>query len=102
MLSPDREVLELTSKVRLGVSSDRAEDSASLASAEMEFEMEPLPCAPHVMIKHKEILEVVSHAVARLQLDWPQEQETPKRSNLDDRFLSVGQGERPQCRSLSP
>lgn len=45
MLPPDREVLELTSKVCLGVSSDRAEDSASLSSAEMEFESVTSVCS---------------------------------------------------------
>lgn len=49
---------------------------------------------------HEELLEVVTHAMARLQLDWPQEQETPKRSKLEDRFLSGGQVEGPERRSL--
>ncbi|KAI2653826.1 Gag-Pol polyprotein [Labeo rohita] len=48
----------------------------------------------------EELLEVVSHSVARLKLDWPQEQENPRHSKLDDRFLLGGQGERPQRRSL--
>ncbi|MCJ8744065.1 hypothetical protein PDJAM_G00102090, partial [Pangasius djambal] len=48
----------------------------------------------------EELLEVVTNAVARLKLDWPQEQENPRHSKLDDRFLSGGQGERSQHRSL--
>lgn len=44
----------------------------------------------------KELLEVVTCAVARLQLDWPQEQETPKPSKLEDGFMSCGQGEGPE------
>ncbi|KAI2642464.1 Lamina-associated polypeptide 2, isoform alpha [Labeo rohita] len=43
----------------------------------------------------EELLEVVSHKVARLKLDWPQEQENPRHSKLDDRFLSDGQGRDP-------
>ncbi len=43
---------------------------------------------------------MVTRAVDRLKLDWPQEQETLKCSKLDDRFLSGGWGERPQRRSL--
>ncbi|RXN09913.1 hypothetical protein ROHU_031006 [Labeo rohita] len=39
---------------------------------------------------YEELLEVVTRAVDRLKLDWPQEQETLKRSKLDDRFLSGG------------
>ncbi len=46
------------------------------------------------------VLEVVTRAVDRLHLDWPQEQETSKCSKLDDRYLSGGQGEGPQRRSL--
>ncbi len=45
---------------------------------------------------YEELLEVVTRAVDRLHLDWPQEQETSKRSKLDDRYLSGGQGEGPQ------
>ncbi len=45
---------------------------------------------------YEELLEVVTRAVDRLHLDWPQEQETFKRSKLDDRYLSGGQGEGPQ------
>lgn len=69
MLSPDREILELASKVRLVISSDRAEDSTSLASAEMEFESATSVCSSHDDKTHEEILEVVSHAVARIQLE---------------------------------
>ncbi len=43
---------------------------------------------------------MVTRAVDLLKLDWPHEQENPKRSKLDDRFLSRGQGEGPQRRSL--
>lgn len=47
------------------------------------------------------LIEVVNRAVARLQLDWPQEQETHKRSKLEDRFLSSGQEDGPERRSLT-
>lgn len=43
---------------------------------------------------------MVTCAVDRLHLDWPQEQETPKLSKLDDRYLSGGRGEGPQRQSL--
>ncbi len=49
---------------------------------------------------YEELLEVVTRAVDRLHLDWPQEQEISKCSKLDDRYLSGGQGEGPQRRSL--
>lgn len=49
---------------------------------------------------YKELLEVETHVVARLQLDWPQEQENPRLSKLDDRFRLGGQGEGLQRRSL--
>lgn len=46
------------------------------------------------------LLEVVTRSVKRLHLDWPQEQEIPKRSKLDDMYLMGGRGEGPQRRSL--
>lgn len=50
----------------------------------------------HCSSNDKVLLEVVTCAVARLQLDWPRQQETPKRSKWMDRFLSSGQEKEPQ------
>ncbi len=61
----------------------------------------PPQCAPLVM---KKLMRSYSRWLLeqfdRFHLDWPQEQETSKRSKLDDRYLSGGQGEGPQRRSL--
>ncbi len=97
-LSPDHEVVASTSEARLGTSSDQAKDTSSHASAEMKSAIsERSSCDYRV---YEELLKVVTRAVDRLKLDWPQEQENPKRSKLDDRFLSRGWGEGPQRRSL--
>ncbi|CAM4535133.1 unnamed protein product [Leuciscus chuanchicus] len=47
---------------------------------------------------YDELLKVVTRTGDSLQLDWPQEQEIPRRSKLDDSFLSGGQGEAPERR----
>lgn len=57
----------------------------------------PPPSTPPTMIKY---MRSYSCAVPRLQLDWPQEQETPKCSKLEDTFLSGGQVEGPERWSL--
>lgn len=49
---------------------------------------------------YEELLEVVTWAVARLKLDWPQEQETSKPPKLGDSFLSGDKKEGPQRLSL--
>ncbi len=89
-LSPDREALASVSQARLGASSERTEENSSLASGEMESATSER--SSHDERACEELLEVVTRAVQRLHLDWPQEQETPKRSKLDDRFLSGGRG----------
>ncbi len=97
MLLPDHEVLATASEVCPATFLDQAEDVAALASVEMEIESATSERSSHdykTYLKH--IIEVVTRAVARLKLDWPQEQETPKQSKIDDRFLSRGQGEGPQ------
>ncbi len=81
-LSPDHEAIASVSQAHFGVSSEQADESSR---DEKDYEG---------------LLEVVTRAVDRLHLDWPQEQETSKRSKLDDRYLSGGQGEGPQRRSL--
>ncbi len=97
-LSPDHEVLASASEACFGASSERAEDTSSHASVEMESATSERSSRDDRA--YEELLEVVTRAVARLNLDWPQEHETPKRSKLDDRFLSGGRGEGPQRRSL--
>ncbi len=97
-LSPDHEVLASASEACFGASSERAEDTSSHASAEMESATSERSSRDDRA--YEELLEVVTQAVDRLKLDWPQEHETPKRSKLDDRFLSGGRGEGPQRWSL--
>ncbi len=97
-LSPDHEVLASASEACFGASSEWAEDTSSHASAEMESATSERSSRDDRA--YEELLEVVTRAVARLKLDWLQEHETPKRSKLDDRFLSGGRGEGTQRRSL--
>jgi hypothetical protein len=97
-LSPEHEALASTSEARFGASSERAEETSSHASAEVESAASERSSRDDRA--YEELLEVVTRAVERLNLDWPQEHETPKRSKLDDRFLSGGQGEGLQRRSL--
>ncbi len=104
-LSPDHEALASISQARFGVSSERADETslfwgslASLASGEVESATSVRSSRDEKA--YEELLEVVTRAVDRLHLDWPQEQETSKLSKLDDRYLSGGQGEGPQRRSL--
>lgn len=97
-LSPDHEALASVSQARPGASSERPEETSSVASVEMESATSERSSRDDKA--YEELLEVVTRAVDRLKLDWPQEQEAPKRSKLDDRFLSGGQGEGPQRRSL--
>ncbi len=81
MLLPDQEVLATASEVCPATSLDQAEDAAALASVEMEIESATFERSSRnykTYLKH--ILEVVTRAVARLKMDWPQEQETPKTS----------------------
>lgn len=68
-----------------GTSSEQAEDTSSLASAEIKSATSER--SSHDDKAYQELLEVVTRAVERLKLDWPQEQEAPKHSKLDDRFL---------------
>ncbi len=96
VLSPDREVLASVSEARPGTSAEWAENTSSLASAEMEVERATSERSSRDDKAYEELLEVVTRAVDRLKLDWPQEQETPKRLKLDDRILSDGRGEGPQ------
>lgn len=94
VFSPDREIFQPTSGARSGISSDRAENVISLE--EMEFECSDSEHSSCDDRSYNELLDVVTCAVASLQLDWPQEKETTRRSKLHNRFLSGGQGEAPE------
>lgn len=85
-------------EARSGASSGHTGDDESLGSA--DFEQPTSVRSSHDDKSVEELLEVVTCAMARLQLDWLREQVTPKRSKLEDRFLSGGQGEGPQNQSL--
>ncbi len=77
-----------------------AKDAGSLASGEIETECAASERSTLDDKAFEELLEVVTNADARLKLDWPQEQEKTWHSKLEDRFLSGGQTERSQRRSL--
>ncbi len=94
-LLPDHEAIASVSQARFCVSSERADETSSLASGEVESATS-VRSSRDKEKDYEELLEVVTRAVDRLHLDWPQEQETSKRSELDDRYLSGGQGEGPQ------
>lgn len=96
--SSDPNISSREHEARSGASSVHEGDDISLGSSEHEQ-----PASEHSSLGKKsveELLEVVTRAVARLQLDWPREQETPKHSKLEDRFLSGGRGEKQQHQFL--
>ena len=69
-LYPNPDVFLLNPEVRPGASLARAEDNESLGSG-VDYE---LPTSKHSSCDDKaseELLEVVTHVVAKLQLDWP-------------------------------
>ncbi|XDV32662.1 hypothetical protein PO909_003413 [Leuciscus waleckii] len=95
--SPDPHIPSGDLEARSGASSVHEGDDVSLGSSDRDQ-----PASEHSSREKRsveELLEVVTRAVARLQLDWPREQETPKQSKLEDRFLSGG---REHNISLSP
>ena len=96
-VSPDPRILSRDLEARSGASSIHEEDDISLESSGDEQASER---SSRERKSVEELLEVVTRAVDRLQLDWPRDQETPKRSKLEDRFLSGGRRERPQHQSL--
>ncbi len=48
---------------------------------------------------YTELVEVLAHAIEKLNLDWPDEPRESQSSKLDERFLS-GSGSRPMRRKL--
>ncbi len=72
---------------------DQAEHAATFASVEIVIERAASKRSSHDYKTNEELLKLVTHAEARLKLDQPQEQETPKHSKLEDRFMLGGQGD---------
>ncbi len=61
--------------------------------------MESADYSPIQSPQYEELLEVVTRAVAKLNIDWPADDQTEKqRSKLDERFLLSKS--LPLCRSL--
>ncbi len=64
------------------------EGSALLLSSEEEVDVESIEYSPLQSPQYEELLEVVTHAVAKLNIDWPAEKQAePQKSKLDERFL---------------
>ncbi len=77
----------LGSEARSAVSSPRGAGSALLLSSFEEVDVESVDSPPQSP-QYEEILEVVTHAVAKLNIDWPAEKQAePQKSKLDERFL---------------
>ncbi|KAI2654011.1 Aspartate--tRNA(Asp/Asn) ligase [Labeo rohita] len=65
----------------------RSAVSSPPGTASEEVESECVEVAPHSP-QYEELLEVVTRAVAKLNIDWPAEKQAePQRSKLDERFL---------------
>ncbi|KAM9440467.1 E3 ubiquitin-protein ligase RNF14-like [Clarias gariepinus] len=84
--------------VHSGAFRECVEEACSPASGEMEVATSERSSKEDK--EYEELLKVITRAVERLHIDWPQEQAFPKRSKLDDKFLSGGQELEPQRRSL--
>ncbi|KAI2644503.1 Spindle and kinetochore-associated protein 1 [Labeo rohita] len=87
--SPSRSAARsVGSEARSAATSTQGAGSSLLLSSsgegDLESVTEPLPQSP----QYEELLEVVTRAVAKLNISWPAEEElTPQRSKLDERFL---------------
>lgn len=65
----------------LGLSSSEEVDVLSIEVGDFKD-------SPPFFTAYEELLEVVTHAVAKLNIDWPSEkQEALQKSKLDERFL---------------
>ncbi len=70
------------------VTSPRGTDSALLFSLSEEDECESTEALPPVLPQYEELLEAMTHAVAKLNICWPVEEHAePQTSKLDERFL---------------
>ena len=87
--SPARSsVRSLGSEARLGATSPREADAALRLSASEEVDEESVDESPCQSPQYEELLEVITHAVAKLNIDWPAEKKAePQKSKLDERFL---------------
>ncbi|KAL0187634.1 hypothetical protein M9458_014733, partial [Cirrhinus mrigala] len=87
--SPSRSAARsVGSEARPAATSSQGAGSSLLLSSSGEGDLEdvtePLPQSP----QYEELLEVVTRALAKLNISWPAEEEsTPQRSKLDERFL---------------
>ncbi len=78
----------LGSEARSAVSSPRGEGSALLLSSSEEVDVESAEYSPTQSPQNEELLEVVTRAVAKLNIDWPAEKQAePQKSKHDERFL---------------
>ncbi len=80
----------LGSEARSAVSSPRGAGSALLLSSSEEVDVESVEYSPLQSPQYEELLEVVTRAVAKLNIDWPAEKQAkPQKSKLDERFLRI-------------
>ncbi len=78
----------LGSEVRSAVSSPRGVGSALLLSSSKEVDVESVEDSPPQSPQYEELLEVVTCAVAKLNIDWPAEKlAEPQKSKLDEPIL---------------
>ncbi len=77
----------LGSEARFAVSSPQRAGSAFHLSPSEEEDVERADYSP-IQPQYEELLEVVTRAVAKLNIDWPADDQTEKqKSKLDERFL---------------
>ncbi len=89
----------LGSEAHSAVSSPQRAGSAFHLSPSEEEDVESADYSPIQSPQYEELLEVVTRAVAKLNIDWPADDQTEKqRSKLDERFLLIKS--LPLCRSL--
>ncbi len=77
------------SEARLADTSPRAAGSAFLFSSSEEIDVGSAEyVSPSLSPQYEELVEVVTRAVAKLNIDWPAERQVePQRGKLDERFL---------------
>ncbi len=87
--SPARSIARsLGSEARSAVSSPQRAGSALHLSPSEEEDVESADYSPIQSPQYEELLEVVTRAVAKLNIDWPTDNQTEKQRNkLDERFL---------------
>ncbi len=76
------------SEACLAVTSPRGTDSALLLSSSEEVDVERAEAPPPVSPQYEELLEVMTRAVAKLNISWPAEEHAELQiSKFDERFL---------------